>query len=79
MIDKFRIELDTDEYAWVTVVAYEPYQSGSSNSIPEECYPPEPASVDWFLTDANGVRLEVSGSTLDWIESLVIEKMEREQ
>lgn len=76
MIDKFRIELDLDDYAWVTVMAYEPYRPGSSNSIPEDCYPPEPASVEFILTRENGSLLEVDASTRDWIESLVIEKME---
>lgn len=77
---KFTLEIDTDEYAVVSVLSYEPYQPGSSNSIPEECYPPEPAIIEWQIADLDGTvwpQERITPTLRDWIDSVATDKMER--
>ena len=76
---KFTLEIDTDEYAEVSVLSYQPYQPGSSNSIPEYCYPPELVSIEWEIAHLDGTAWgkEISPTLRDWIDAVAIDKMER--
>lgn len=42
----------------VVVTNYRPMRHGVYDRMPEDCYPDEPAEIEWFLVDRNGYKAE---------------------
>jgi hypothetical protein len=42
----------------VVVTHYRTAQQGVYDRLPEDCYPEQPAEIEWFLVDRNGYKAE---------------------
>jgi len=73
----FIIDVDKDEdtvEVAVEVEHYRPYQEAYITGLPEDCYPEEPAEVDYLLYYLDGSSAEGMREYVD--EDVIIDKME---